>query len=133
MILTKYTIPVLIFMSSTFSYCQSSGGDEDCKIQANQVEKMRAYDDEAIFIDVRTPQEYASGHLPSAINYDVKSSSFEENLKGLNKEAKIFLYCKAGIRSDRAQRIMQEIGFKNVCDIEGGIIKMVDEGVKLVY
>ena len=131
--LSLKTLLLIVVLPVAGFACQSNqNAEDDCEVQAQKVEDLRNHDDKAIFIDVRTPKEYASGHLPSAINFDVWDKSFQDNLEGLNKDAQIYVYCKSGGRSSTAQGIMQEMGFKKVCNVEGGILEMIDEGVKLV-
>ncbi|TPN83394.1 rhodanese-like domain-containing protein [Aquimarina algicola] len=72
-------------------------------------------------IDVRTPKEYRSGHIFNALNIDVlKSSTFRMNAKELNKEEPIYLYCRSGNRSQKAAKILLELGFDQIYDLKGG-------------
>lgn len=84
-----------------------------------------------ILIDVRTPEEYAEGHLPNAINIDVKDDSFPEKVNEINKNKNIYLYCKTGKRSARAVAIADTLGFKNIYNLNGGFISWKEAG-KLV-
>lgn len=71
-------------------------------------------------IDVRTPQEYKAGHIKDAINIDYFSDKFSEDFKQFDKEEPIYIYCKSGNRSGKAAKILSELGFEKIYDLEGG-------------
>jgi len=73
-----------------------------------------------ILIDVRTPQEYKSGHLDHAVNIDWFAKDFAERVQTMDKEKPVFVYCKKGGRSSQAARVLDSLGFKKVFDLEGG-------------
>jgi rhodanese-related sulfurtransferase len=80
-------------------------------------------------IDVRTPQEYADGHLCEAINIDVNSPDFRSNIDQLLREAVYIVYCKSGGRSASACKIMIEYGFTRVnCVVGGGFNEIAAQG-----
>jgi rhodanese-related sulfurtransferase len=74
-------------------------------------------------IDVRTPEEYAAGHLFGAMN--IPLSEFQQNLDSwlprLPREVRIIVYCLAGARSVQAATILVEAGLTNVLNLTGGI------------
>lgn len=72
-----------------------------------------------IYIDVRTPEEFASGHYPDAINHPVELI-MQGILPELAKDTKINLYCRSGGRAGVAQQIMEQSGFTNVTN-KGGL------------
>lgn len=74
-----------------------------------------------IIIDVRTSQEFHSGHLKEASNVDFYSESFLDKLKILRKDVPIFLYCRSGGRSSLAASMMVDLGFDKVYNLIGGI------------
>ncbi len=72
-----------------------------------------------IYIDVRTPEEFASGHYPNAINHPVELI-MQGILPELAKDTEINLYCRSGARAGIAQQMMQQAGFTNVTN-KGGL------------
>ena len=78
-------------------------------------------DQQGVLLDVRTPEEYSEGHLADAQNIDFKNASFEQSLEQLDKDKTYFVYCKAGVRSEKAVGLMQKKGFTKVYHLEGGI------------
>ena len=76
----------------------------------------------AVLIDVRSPQEYREGHVDGAISipdYQIKKE-IEKQIP--NKEELIVVYCATGHRSQRAQQILEDMGYTNVYNVYDGII-----------
>ena len=71
-------------------------------------------------IDVRTPEEFADGHIQNAVNIDYFSKSFSVNISKLNKQKTVLVYCAAGGRSATAAKELKKLGFKKVYDLTGG-------------
>jgi rhodanese-related sulfurtransferase len=76
---------------------------------------------QGVLLDVRTPEEFNEARLPGAQNIDYKSDSFEASLSQLDKSKTYFVYCKAGVRSEKAVETMQKMGFTAVYHMDGGI------------
>lgn len=81
-----------------------------------------------VLIDVRTPKEFAEGHLPGAININVEDENFAEKMDELNKNKNIYLYCKTGKRSAKAVAIADTLGFKKIYNLDGGFIGWQEAG-----
>lgn len=73
-------------------------------------------------VDVRTPREFSEGHIANAVNMDVTSDDFESKIEALDKDKPVMVYCKAGGRSAKAAGILKDKGFKQVYDLDGGMI-----------
>lgn len=74
-----------------------------------------------VILDVRTPEEYQTGHLKNAKLLDISEQSFSASLDKLDKNKAYYVYCQAGGRSTTAVEIMIEKGFKKVYNLSGGI------------
>lgn len=74
---------------------------------------------ETTVVDVRTPAEYAGGHLDGAVNLDVSAADFEAGLDALDPAADYVVYCQSGNRSARAVALMESAGFTSVHDAGG--------------
>ena len=74
-------------------------------------------------IDIRTPQEYAQGHLKGAILINYYDRNFTKNIEkaGLNKLKPIYIYCQSGHRSANAIGIFKKLGFKHIVNLIYGI------------
>jgi len=88
--------------------------------------------DRPALLDVRTPDEYAAGHLESAVLTDYYAPDFKDKLNKLDKTAKYLIYCRTGKRSAAALKIMQELGFSDARDIAGGITAWTAAGYPVV-
>jgi len=74
----------------------------------------------AVLIDVRTPEEYAEGHLDNAVNINWYDEGFIDQFKNVEKKKTIYVYCKKGGRSASAAELLTSSGYKNVIDLLGG-------------
>ena len=74
-------------------------------------EIMAAIESQALIVDVRTPEEFADGHYPGAINipHDTILEGIEQ--LGVTEETPVILYCRSGNRSGQAEQVLQEKGF----------------------
>jgi thioredoxin 1 len=77
----------------------------------------------APIIDVRTPDEFSKGHLLKAKNVDWNGSDFDRQIATLDKSKPVFVYCLSGGRSSSAANKMRSEGFKEVYELDGGIMK----------
>ena len=78
-----------------------------------------------VLLDVRTPEEFASGYIAGAINIPVEE--LDQRLSGLPAETEIVVYCRSGNRSAQASTILSNNGFNDVSDM-GGIIDWQQAG-----
>lgn len=85
-----------------------------------------------VLIDVRTPEEFASGHLDGATNIDLRSPDFATQVAALDPTKTYAVYCHSGNRSAQALALMQPAGFSHVADLSGGITAWTGEGRKVV-
>lgn len=83
-------------------------------------EKIKA--PEVQLIDVRTAGEVSTGKIASAINIDYNSDAFDELAAKLDPSKPVMVYCKVGGRSTRAVKVFQSLGFKEIYELDGGII-----------
>jgi phage shock protein E len=74
----------------------------------------------AYLLDVRTPDEYNTGHIEGAQNINYNAPDFKAQISQLDKSRPVFLYCAIGGRSSKAGRILAEAGFTQIVDLKGG-------------
>jgi len=77
----------------------------------------------APIVDVRTPGEFSKGHLPYARNISLNSNNFNQQIGALDKTKPVFVYCLSGSRSAYAADMMKSMGFTEVYDLSGGLLK----------
>ncbi len=87
---------------------------------------------EVVILDVRTPGEFASGHIQGAINIDVEGPDFQSQIATLDKSKEYAIYCRSGRRSIVAADLMSDKGFTKLSNLESGIISWQGSGYPLV-
>jgi thioredoxin len=85
-------------------------------------EKLKATENPQL-LDVRTPEEYSTGHIGNAVNVNWNSDDFVAKTSKYDKSKPIFVYCKVGGRSSNAAEKLEELGFKEIYNLDGGIMK----------
>lgn len=79
-------------------------------------------DKDGVLIDVRTPGEYHSGHIPNSILMNMYDPLFMEQIQKLDKNKNYYLYCRSGNRSFYTGRLMLQLGFTNIYNLSSGIL-----------
>jgi rhodanese-related sulfurtransferase len=82
-----------------------------------------------VVLDVRTPEEFAAGRLAGARNLDFYSATFADDLAALDREVPYLLYCRTDNRSAEVRGLMRELGFREVHEIDGGIVAWAEAGL----
>jgi len=118
----KLNIGILALSLLFFINC-SNGQNAKSNVDANAFNELVKASNQAQLIDVRTPEEFAKGHLINALNFDWNGNEFDKQVSSLNKEASVFVYCLSGGRSAAAAAQLRSAGFKNVIELNGGIMK----------
>ena len=113
----------LFLLSFLFISCQGQTSKAIKRLDANAfAEKLKTTENPQL-LDVRTPEEYSTGHIGNAVNVNWNSDDFVAKAKSYDKIRPIFLYCKAGGRSADAADKLAELGFTEIYNLEGGIMK----------
>jgi len=84
-----------------------------------------------VVLDVRTPQEFAEGHLIDAVNVDFSATDFADQIAALDRTAAYVVYCRSGNRSAQAMDLFRRLEFTDVHEIEGGIVAWVAAGLPI--
>ena len=87
----------------------------------------------AILVDVRTQDEYNSGYIENSLNIDYLSNDFSENIEKLDKNIPIILYCRSGKRSSMSANKLSKLGFKEIYNLDGGILKWIEIGNSVIF
>mgnify|MGYP003675295279 FL=1 len=86
----------------------------------SQLEK----DENAVILDVRTEEEVEDGYIPKAKNLDIyKGQEFVNEVEKLDKDKNYYIYCRSGKRSAQACKILDQMGFANTYNLEGGFME----------
>ncbi len=122
---TFYFILAVCIFFPFFSYADVKNVNVN---QAENLVKSSSY----IVVDVRTAGEYNSGHIKGAKNIDFYNNFEEMFAKQFPDKNKPYLiYCRSGNRSFYAAKMLSEMGYKDVTNMEGGIIVWSNSGKKL--
>lgn len=76
-----------------------------------------AVTEQTIILDVRTPAEFAEGHLEGAELLDFNSGQLSAAISTMDPDAQYFVYCRSGNRSAQAVQVMKDAGFTDVTDL----------------
>jgi phage shock protein E len=85
-----------------------------------------------VILDVRTPEEFLEGHLDGAIMLDFYEADFADRVAELDPDVPYLLYCRSGSRSGQTTDIMNDLGFTDVADVDGGIVAWSGAGLEVV-
>ncbi len=113
----------LLFGLQFSSFAQKVGNDE--------FEKKIKELPQAQLIDVRTPEEFAEGHLVGAKNLNIFDDDFITKIEKLDKKKPVLVYCHSGGRSGEAYDALKKAGFATVLDMKGGFSSWKKEGRKI--
>jgi len=125
-----YALSVLLLTIMMFAGCSTGPSTGNPSQIVKEISASEAYTlvqanvgrADFIILDVRTPSEFSSGHLEGAILIDVNAGNFREKVNKLDKNKNYLVYCRTSNRSGQAVAIMKDLGFKEVYDMDGGIV-----------
>ena len=119
----------LLYLLLVFVSCNSQNTKNISTIDAKAfAEKIAANPNQQI-LDVRTPDEFSSDHIENATNINWLGSTFVYDVEKMDKSVPVFVYCKSGGRSQKAAEKLNELGFKTIYQLEGGILKWEAAGL----
>jgi rhodanese-related sulfurtransferase len=99
-------------------------------VSATEAQKLVA-DKEVRVLDVRTPAEFAAGHIAGAVNVDFRAPDFEEKIAKLDKTPRYVVHCSSGNRSEKALPLLQKHGFQSIYHLDGGFIAWEKAGLPM--
>ena len=116
----------LLLAATSLIGCQSN--TEFKSVDAQQFAEVIANKDVQL-VDARTPEEFSEGHIPGAVNMDVKSENFDAQIAQLDTSRPVAVYCRSGRRSKLAAERMTNAGLQ-VTELAEGILSWKGEVVK---
>lgn len=108
---------VLFFINSIFSQQQIL--DIDYKKMSEILDR-----ESTVLIDVRTADEFNSFRIKNSVNIDYYSKVFLDSISLFKDKKNIILYCRSGRRSYYAAKLLQQKGFNNIYNLEGGVLQV---------
>ncbi len=89
---------------------------------AVQAAELMKKDSAIVVLDIRTPEEYGTGHIPKSINIDFKSDNFAAELKKLDSSKTYLVHCRSGGRSTSSLKTFKKLGFTHIIHLDGGMM-----------
>lgn len=128
-----FTVTALVTAAASVGLVGCSSGTDTASVTtigAGELVEVVS-DPEVVVLDVRTPEEYAQGHLPGALNIDMTSPTFTDAIAELPKDTTYVVYCRSGNRSADAAAQMVDAGFTDLYDVDAGLATLAAAGVPL--
>ena len=115
----KTILTAILIVAAAAIYCSCKKGNSFTSVNVQEFANAIAQPGTQI-VDVRTAEEYATGHIDGSINIDVKKDNFKETATTLlDKEQSVALYCRSGRRSKLAAGILSAQGY-SIVELDGG-------------
>lgn len=114
----KKTILVLLLMAG--SYFSEAMAQKVVQVSSVETNQLLTKNKSVVVLDVRTPQEFAAGHLKGAINIDIYGQDFYSRIDKLNKKSTYVVYCRTHNRSTATVNYMKQNGFALVYQMMDG-------------
>lgn len=134
----KFTLSLALIGGLFFTSCQTNQVENVASTEEiqqiistlNNVNLIDFANDSNVLIDVRTPEEYADGHIPGAINLNVKDNQFAQKVSELDSTKSYYIYCRSGVRAKSAEAIMLENNLKKIHTFQDGMMTYTGEVAK---
>jgi phage shock protein E len=119
------TIGIVLFAGSKNT---KSEDQKTTVISPQEVKKSIDAKDKITIVDVRTPDEYKTGHIKNSVLLTL--DTIEENARKVlpDKNKLLYVYCRSGVRSAKAVTQLQQLGYTNVHSIDGGLLAWQKSG-----
>lgn len=121
----KLTVLAVLLGAFVLVACQGAGNPPTAAVKGGEIKEISVQEaSEAVkkdgvqFIDVRTPEEYRTGHAPKAVNRPL--DTFEKDLAALDREKPVYVICQTGRRSQKAAEMLRNAEFKTIYNVAGG-------------
>lgn len=130
----------LLVLSSLIALVGACGANSDPDTATTAIDGVRVISVDAasdlfenqpedlVVLDVRTPEEFQESRLADAVMIDFYEPDFADRIADLDRDVPYLLYCRSGNRSAGARDIMEDLGFTDVSDIDGGIAAWLEAG-----
>ena len=125
----KFSSLILLFLSFTLLSCNGQSSKSIQTIVPETFAKKIKETPKAQILDVRTPEEFASEHIESAVNVNFLGDNFVTDAEKFDKSKPVFVYCKIGGRSSKAAAKLAELGFATIYNLDGGMMKWNSAGL----
>lgn len=125
--LAAFVVSVVLLLSA----CSSAGSAVLTQVDPGEAEDLLTAEPGLVVLDIRTPEEVATGTLPGAIDVDFYSPTFESEIASLDRDTPYLVYCRSGNRSAQGVDLMVDLGFEEIYELDGGVVSWVESGRSL--
>lgn len=126
MFMRKILALLLLFLTAfTIAGCSGDPADERKeqakyrRITAEEAQVLMEREQDCLILDVRSPEEYAEGHIPHAINIPIERIGDVPPKELPDRNQTIFVYCSKGVRSMNVSNRLAHMGYKNIVEMGG--------------
>jgi len=128
---------ISIILLSVVASCGSQNVMETSiqNVGVDAAKELVAQDESVVVLDVRTPEEYEAGHIQGALNINIRNENFSNMVSMLDRNKTYMVHCSANVengRTDKSLKIMNNLGFKKLLDMSGGIVAWTQRGNPVV-
>ncbi|MCK5638202.1 MAG: rhodanese-like domain-containing protein [Flavobacteriaceae bacterium] len=129
----NFKIVLLLIVSISLTSCaQGSSAKKSNVVSLITPQELNEKLGNIQLIDVRTPQEFAEGHIDNAKMIDYMQSDFMNKMSKLDTSKVLYIYCRSGNRSGKAARKLEAMGFPKIYDLKGGILNWNQSKMKVI-
>lgn len=95
-------------------------GDAPGAVDAVDAAELIRSDSDLVVLDIRTPEEFAAGHIEGAVNIDFKADTFAAKIGELDPEKAYLLHCRSGARSGQSLPLFKDLNFEKIYHLDSG-------------
>lgn len=117
-----FTLVFTLILSVSILSCKDAAAQEGAKNLSPEAFSKAINGNNVLLVDVRTPEEYKSGHIPNAQNINYFDDDFQDSLSKLDTLQPVYIYCRSGHRSGESVANFKKAGFKEIYNLDGGIL-----------
>lgn len=107
----------ILFITGCSTAMETTGDRTGETLTSKEAHKESVENVEVLIVDVRTPEEYAEGHIAGSVNIPLDQIEDVAAIELPNKDQEIFVVCRSGNRSGQAQVILESNGYTNITNI----------------
>jgi rhodanese-related sulfurtransferase len=117
----RYLLTTTLAVFLSLSAALAAETDPVKHVDAAGAAKLLKVDSKVVVLDIRTPEEFAAGHIKGATNINFNADSFRANVQRLDPGRTYLVHCASGGRSTRSLDLFKQLGFKSVVHLDGGL------------
>ncbi|MFZ2283285.1 MAG: rhodanese-like domain-containing protein [Lutibacter sp.] len=129
---TTLKLSILVLVTILGMSCNTKSQSQSDAIKVLTPTEFKEKSVNQTIIDIRTPQEFSEGHIEGAININYFDDNFLDQIAKYDKNQPIFIYCRSGNRTTSASKKAADFGFKEIYDLEGGILYWIKNNNEIV-